>query len=73
MNNFKKWFRGLISTVITAAAGGVALVIVDPATFNLQAGLGKLGEVCGALVLVHVSAYLQKSPLWDDDSKSNNP
>jgi hypothetical protein len=68
MNSFKKWLRGLVSTAISAAAGGVALVIVDPATFNLQSGIVKLSEVCGALVLVHIAAYLQKSPIWGDDT-----
>jgi HK97 family phage major capsid protein len=29
---------------VGAVAGGVALVIVDPTTFNLHAGLGKLGQ-----------------------------
>jgi hypothetical protein len=69
-SNVKKWIRGLVSTAISSAAGGVALVIVDPSTFNLQSGIRKLFEVCAALVLVHVAAYLQKSPLWEDDAKS---
>jgi hypothetical protein len=72
-SNFKKWLRGLISVAITSAAGGVALVVVDPSTFNVRAGLGKLSEVCGALALVHVAGYLQRTPLWDDDPKNATP
>lgn len=62
---FQSWVKGLIGTAISSAAGGVALVVVDPNTFNFQGGLRKLAEVCGALALVHVAGYLQKSPLPD--------
>lgn len=64
--NFQKWFRGLISVAISSAASGVALVIADPSSFNLQSGLPKLAEVCAVLALVHVALYLQKSPIWED-------
>jgi hypothetical protein len=63
MQTFWVWFRGLLSVVISSAAGGVTVVIVDPSTFNLQAGLGKLAQVCGVLALIHAALYLQKSPL----------
>ena len=70
--SIKKWFRGLISTAISSAAAGVTLTVVDPATFNFNGGLYKLGEVCAALALVHVAAYLQKSPLWDENGTGSS-
>lgn len=63
MSTFLAWLKGLVSVAISAAAGGVAIVIVDPSTFNLQAGFGKLAEVCGTLALIHAALYLAKSPL----------
>jgi len=63
MQTFLIWLRGLISATISAAAGGVALIVVDPTTFNFHQGIGKLAEVCGALALVHAAGYLQASPL----------
>jgi hypothetical protein len=62
--SFVLWLKGIVSTAISAAAGGVALIVVDPNSFNFGTGARKLGEVCGALALVHVAAYLQKSPIW---------
>lgn len=63
MSNFLAWLKGLLSVAISSAAGGVAVVVADPSTFNIHTGLGKLGEVCGVLALIHAALYLQKSPL----------
>ena len=63
MQAFVAWIKGLVSVAISAAAGGVAMVVVDPSTFNLHAGIGKLGEVCGVLALTHAAMYLARSPL----------
>lgn len=64
------WLRGLLSVGISAAASGVTVVIVDPHTFNIHEGLGKLGEVCLVMALTHMAMYLQKSPLPDVLEKS---
>ena len=58
-----KWLVGLVSVMISAGAGGVAVVIVDPAAFNLQAGIGKLLTVCCIFAITHGAVYLQQSPL----------
>ncbi len=63
MDKFWKWFQGLISVGISAGAGGVAVVVVDPKTFNLHEGIGRLGSVCGVLAVTHMALYLQHSPL----------
>jgi hypothetical protein len=63
MQTFWVWFRGLLSVAISSAAGGVTVVVVDPATFNFSTGFVKLAQVCGVLALIHAALYLQKSPL----------
>lgn len=73
MNSFIIWLRGLLSVAISSAASGIALVVADPMSFNLQKGLPKLLEVCGVLALVHVGLYLQKSPIWDAATQVNAP
>jgi hypothetical protein len=48
---------------------GLAAVGIDPAHFNLQAGMGATAKIGGAAALINavigVAAYLQKSPLPD--------
>jgi uncharacterized membrane protein YidH (DUF202 family) len=63
LQTFLAWVKALISTAVSSGAGGVALVAVDPATFNFHTGLPKLAEVCGVLALIHVAGFLQKSPI----------
>ena len=59
----KQWLHGLAAAAIGAASSAVPTMIVDPATFNLHGGLGKLGEVVLLSALVAVAAYLKQSPL----------
>jgi hypothetical protein len=68
------WFKGVVAAAISGAAGGVmtglAAVGIDPAHFNLQAGLGATARIGTAAALINsiigVAAYLQKSPLPDE-------
>lgn len=73
MNTFVQWVKGLVSVAISSAAGGVAIVVVDPMTFNFSTGLAKLGEVCGVLALIHTALYLQKSPLPGINTETGAP
>ncbi len=57
------WGKGLLGVAISAASGSVALVVVDPMTFNLNEGLPKLGTVAAVMAIVAVANYLNKSPL----------
>lgn len=60
----KAWLHSLVAAAISAAASGVAVVVVDPNTFNFTAaGLQKLGAVCGVSSLLAVAAFLKQSPL----------
>jgi hypothetical protein len=49
---------------------GLAAVGIDPAHFNLQQGIGATAKIGGAAALINavigVAAYLQKSPLPDE-------
>lgn len=67
------WLRGALAAVVSGAAGGVltglAAVGIDPAHFNLQAGIGATMRIGLAAALINaiigLAAYLQKSPLPD--------
>ena len=67
------WLKGMLDAGISGAAGGVmtglAAVGIDPAHFNLQAGMGATLRIATAAALINavigVAAYLQKSPLPD--------
>ena len=60
---WKVWLKGLISAIIGGAASSVTVVIVEPAAFNLQEGIGKLGTVCLVAAIVAAAMYLKASPL----------
>ena len=63
MKNWKTWLRGLISAVIGGAANSITVMIVDPQSFNLEDGLGKVGSVALISAVVAAAMYLRKSPL----------
>lgn len=69
--NLKLWIYGLTSTAISAAAGSVAVVIVDPKDFNLQEGLPKLLTVAAVMAIIALANYLQKHPLpeWQGEER----
>jgi len=71
MSRVEIWMRGMLAAGISGAAGGMmtglAAVGIDPAHFNLQAGMGATVRIGAAAALINavigVAAYLQKSPL----------
>lgn len=64
MGTWKAWVHSLIAAAISAAASGITLVIVDPASFNFSnGGLQHLGAICGIQALIAVGAFLKQSPL----------
>ena len=73
------WLRGMLAAGISGASGGVmtglAAVGIDPAHFNLQAGMGATVRIAAAAALINavigVAAYLQKSPLPEEAVSSN--
>ena len=74
MSKLHIWVKGIVAAAISGAAGGVmtglAAVGIDPAHFNLQAGLGATARIGLAAAFINsvigVAAYLQKSPLPDE-------
>jgi hypothetical protein len=74
MSKMQIWVKGIVAAGISGAAGGVmtglAAVGIDPAHFNLQAGLGATARIGLAAAFINavigVAAYLQKSPLPDE-------
>ncbi len=63
MKNWKNWLRGLISAVIGGAANSITVMIVDPQSFNMEDGLGKVGSVALISAVIAAAMYLKKSPL----------
>ena len=67
MGSLKAWLHGLGAAVISAAASGITLVIVDPNSFNFTGdGMKHLAAVCGVQALIAAAAYLKQSPLPPD-------
>jgi len=68
------WLKGLAAAAIASAANGVitgfAAVGIDPAHFNLQAGLHATLAIAGISAvmsgIIGVAAYLKQSPLPAD-------
>lgn len=75
MINLDLWLKGLIAAAIAGAANGVitgfAAVGIDPAHFNLQAGLRATLSIAGVSAMmsgiIGVAAYLKQSPLPADN------
>jgi hypothetical protein len=71
MNKVELWGKGIVAAAVAGGANGVitgfAAVGIDPAHFNLQAGLHSTIAVAGASAamsaMIGVAAYLKQSPL----------
>lgn len=61
--NWEKWLKGLISAIIGGAANSITVMVVDPLTFNMRGGAGKLGTVALISAIVAAAMYLKQSPL----------
>ncbi len=67
LRSVKVWLYGLVSAVVSSAAGATAVVLVDPSHFNFTDGLRHLLLVAAALGVVALFNFLSKHPLpeWD--------
>jgi hypothetical protein len=71
MSNLETWLKGIAAAAIAGGANGVitgfAAVGIDPAHFNLQAGLHSTLAIAGVSAImssiIGVAAYLKQSPL----------
>lgn len=59
----KHWLYLLAATFINGFASGAVLLIADPATFNLKAGIAKTFETAALFGLFQAFLFLKKSPL----------
>ena len=60
--NWSAWFYGLLSAVMSSAGGAVAIVIVDPVTFNLNTGLVPLLKVMAVFAIIAFGNYIKNTP-----------
>jgi hypothetical protein len=71
MRNLEIWLKGIVAAGVAGGANGVitgfAAVGIDPAHFNLQAGLRSTLAIAGVSALmsgiIGIAAYLKQSPL----------
>jgi hypothetical protein len=61
--NLEVWIWAGISAAISGGASSISALIVDPKTFNIHEGLGKVFEMFGTAATVNIIFYLAKSPL----------
>lgn len=69
MDTWIHWLKGLVAAIIGGAANSVTLIIVDPVTFNLQAGLKNVLAVCATSAILSAAMYLKQSPLPREEEK----
>jgi len=60
--NWSAWLYGLLSAVLSSAGGAVAVVIVDPKTFNLDTGLIPLLKVMIVFGIIAFGNYIKNTP-----------
>jgi len=63
VTDFKKWARGLLGAFIQGFTVVISTMIVDPDTFNIQDGLGKVLMVALVSGGVAAALFLHKKPL----------
>ena len=63
LKSFRAWAHGLCAAIIGGGANAIAVIVVDPLTFNLDDGIGNLLKVAAVSAIVSAAAYLKRSPL----------
>lgn len=64
-NGLTLWIRSLIATVVSAAAGAIPVMVVDPEHFNLRSGWKDLLAVCAVTGLIALANFLKQHPVPD--------
>ena len=62
---WRKWLQGFIAAVVGGTATTITVAIVDPLTFNLQAGLTNLLTVMAVSAIFNGAFYLKEHPVPD--------
>ncbi len=63
------WLKGLISAIISGAAGSIGPMVAAPNEFNFGAGLNKLLTIAAISGLIGLANYLKDSPLPKDEGQ----
>lgn len=58
-----KWLKGLLGAFIGGAANAITLMGIDPASFNFNDGVGKLGTAALLSGIVSGALYIKQSPI----------
>jgi type IV secretory pathway VirB2 component (pilin) len=66
---WRNWLKGLIAAVVGGTATTITVAIVDPLTFNLQAGLRNLLTVMAVSAIFNGAFYLKEHPVPDVEEK----
>ncbi len=61
--NWKPWLYGLASAFMGGGASAISAMVIDPVTFNLAEGFGKMLSMWAVSGIVSVALYLKQSPL----------
>lgn len=63
ITDWRTWLRGLGAAVIGGAANAITLLVVDPASFNFDAGIDRLWKVATVSAILAAAFYLKQSPI----------
>lgn len=63
MKTIGHWIQGLACAAISAAAGSISVIAIDPMEFNFSEGLGNLGKVAMVSAIIAIANFLKQSPL----------
>ena len=64
--NWKHWIYGLISAVVNGVATSITAMAIDPSTFNLHEGAGKIGTLALVSAIMSTASYLKQKPLPEE-------
>lgn len=63
MNSWKQWVISLLNAGVSGLSTGIITMYLDPAAFNLQAGMGKLFFAMGLAAFVSMAKWAAQHPL----------
>lgn len=60
---WRTWLRGLIGAIIGGGANAITVMVVEPKSFNLEAGWPALWHFTLISALVSAALFLKQSPV----------
>jgi len=71
--NWKHWIYGLVSAVVNGVATSITAMAIDPSTFNLSDGAGKIGTLALVSAIMSTASYLKQAPLPKEIENETKP